>query len=48
MQVHLRAVLVLELDVSPYGVGEICHLKAHYLGDAVEQQLLSVQFSYDQ
>jgi len=29
MQVHSRAVLILELDVSPYGVGEMCHLKAH-------------------
>lgn len=48
MQVHSRAVLVLELDGSPYGVGEMCPLKARYLGGGVEQQLFSVQFSYDQ
>lgn len=38
MKVHSGAVLVLELDVSPYGAGEMCHFKAHYLDGGVEQQ----------
>lgn len=44
MQVHSRTVLALELDVSPYGVGEMCYLKAHYLGGRVGSSYFFAQF----